>query len=175
MHCLLPRSGGPLPAAWMGVCAGSPAGQRQTVVKTHSYRGSRLKTCLTRLTSAASACCHPASLAATRHRLLVLPEVCDLQRCSCSMWHFRVASFCGSQGAGGPTTATCHRSHVPGLVSSDRPAGPLSQAPKALEDLTGLTELHASAAAYDPGRDDSDGDAAPASTDADDDDAWTSI
>ena len=67
---------------------------------------------------------------------------------------------------------------MPGLVKSDRPARPLSQAPKALEDLTGLTELHASAAAYDPGRDDGNDDAEPAgfaSTDADDDDVWTSI
>lgn len=55
----------------------------------------------------------------------------------------------------------------------------MSQAPKALEDLTGLTELHASTAAYDPGCDDSDDDAepaAPTSADADDDDdVWTSI
>ena len=54
----------------------------------------------------------------------------------------------------------------------------LLQDPKALEDLTGLTELHASTAAYDPDRDDSDNDAepaAPTSTDADDDDVWTSI
>lgn len=53
------------------------------------------------------------------------------------------------------------------------------QAPKVLEDLTGLTELHASTAAYDPGCDDSDDDAepaAPTSADADDgDDVWTSI
>ena len=55
----------------------------------------------------------------------------------------------------------------------------MSQAPKVLEDLTGLTELHASTAAYDPGCDDSDDDAepaAPTSADADDgDDVWTSI
>ena len=32
VHCLLPCSGGPLSTARMGLCAGSPAGQRQTAV-----------------------------------------------------------------------------------------------------------------------------------------------
>ena len=103
------------------------------------------------LTFAASVYRHPAGLAATGHRLLVLPDVCNAQRCSCD------------------------RSYVPGLVGSDKPADLVSQAPKALEDLTGLTELHASAAAYDPGRDDSDDDAETTASTANDDDAWTSI